>query len=131
VNREKRDSFIQPQRYVSVSRINRTFRKAHPWLAKSFHVNINAGGRRFAFCFRKAFDSVGDHYASRVQTSSTSFHRVNVGQCFPSGVQGRHQPKILLRRLRPESSIFDSRKIKRKKGYEIPFIHKYWILSFI
>lgn len=43
----------------------------HSWPAEWFHMGINAGGRRFAFCFRKAFDSVGDHYASRPHTSSS------------------------------------------------------------
>lgn len=60
--------------YRSIAR----FAKHVPCLTESFHENVNAGGRRFAFCFRKAFDSVGDHYTSRVHISSAaSFHPVN------------------------------------------------------
>lgn len=56
----------------------------------------NAGRRGVAFCFRKTFDSVEDHFTEHA-SSHASFHPVNayVGQCFPSGVQGR--PKFLLR----------------------------------
>lgn len=60
--------------YRSIAR----FAKHVPCLTESFHENVNAGGRRSAFCFRKAFDSVGDHYTSRVHVSSAaSFHPVN------------------------------------------------------
>jgi len=77
----RHDSFIQSRTtlrvassYQSIAR----FAKHVPCLAESFHENTNAGGRRFAFCFRKAFDSVGDHYTSRVHVSSaTSFHPIN------------------------------------------------------
>lgn len=91
--------------YRSIAR----FAKHVPCLTESFHENVNAGGRRSAFCFRKAFDSVGDHYTSRVHVSSAaSFHPVNayVGQCFPSGVQGRRQPKFFLQRLLIEEFNF-------------------------
>lgn len=97
-------SFSHGQYYVSFPRINQSHVSQSTFSASQnrFTGTSNAGGRRSAFCFRKTFDSVGDHYTSRVHVSSaTSFHPVNahVGQCFPSGVQGRRQPKFLLQHL--------------------------------
>lgn len=71
-------SFSHGQYYVSLPHIDQSRVSQSTFLAESFHETVNAGGRRSAFCFRKAFDSVGEHYTSRVHVSSAaSFHPVN------------------------------------------------------
>lgn len=53
----RHDLFIQSRTMLRVASLYRSivrFAKHVPCLAESFHENVNAGGRRSAFCFRKA-----------------------------------------------------------------------------
>ena len=114
VKRESRhNTFNHGQCYVSLPHINRSYVLQSMFLFVSQNrftrTSTPEGPRRSAFCFRKAIDSVEDHYTLRVYVSSTtSFHPVNayVGQCFPFGVQGRRQPKFLLQHLLAEQFNF-------------------------
>lgn len=121
-------SFSHGQCYVSLPHINQSHVSQSTFLLVSQNrftrTSTPEGPRDSAFCFRKAIDSVGDHYTSRVHVSSTtSFHPVNayVGQCFPFGVQGRRQPKFLLQHLLAEQFNFRCCWDKEEK-YEEVFI---------
>jgi len=96
-----------------------------------------AGGRRFAFCFRKAFDSVEDHYAPRARLIATSFHPINTARSVLS-IRGARSasseiPLSVSLGTREGNSIFRHRALisyhSRRVVTSVPtFVHRCYLM---